>query len=207
MAIVERVWVGAQGDEDSGDSGVVVGDGEEERCSEIRISGFDVCSAAIASIALSASPEPAAASRTLSGSLAGWASSAVSIVAAMSFCPRLRAMSMGAASSRCDRSRTSAPPAMRSLTVSCALLVAIAEDDCFVEGGPAEVVDVVDVDVGLEQPPDDVGVSSFGGPDESCAVEAVQRSDVGAVVEGEFEEFEVALAGGDEIGALLGVSL
>ena len=50
------------------------------------------------------------------------------------------------------------------------LCIALAEDDGFVECGPAQIVDVVDLDAGLQQPADDVCVSAFCGPDQSRAI-------------------------------------
>lgn len=62
---------------------------------------------------------------------------------------------------------------------------------------------MVDLDVGVEQPFDDIGMTPFGGPDQPGAVEAVKCGDVSSVGEGEFEQIEVALAGGDQVGTLL----
>ena len=70
-----------------------------------------------------------------------------------------------------------------------------------------EVVDVIDVDLGLEQLADDFDVSSIGGADQPGAVEAVEAGDICAVLQSELEELEVALGGGDEVGALDGVVL
>ena len=40
----------------------------------------------------------------------------------------------------------------------------VAQDDRLVQRGPAQVVDVVDLDLGLDQPTGDVGVAAVGCP-------------------------------------------
>ena len=47
-------------------------------------------------------------------------------------------------------------------------------------------------------------VAAFGGADQPGAVEAVEGRDVGSVSQGQLEQFEVSLAGRDEVSALLG---
>jgi hypothetical protein len=84
---------------------------------------------------------------------------------------------------------------------------AAAEDDGFQEGGPAEAVDVVDLDRGGQEAADDLGVATFGGPDQAGAVVAVLGVDVGPGGQGQVQQLQVVLAGGDEERALLGVVL
>ena len=83
-------------------------------------------------------------------------------------------------------------------------LAAVAVDDGLVQRGPAEPVDVVDVDPGPQQPADDVGMTALGRPDQAGSVVGIETGDVRAVREGQFEEIEIALAGGDQVGALHG---
>ena len=78
----------------------------------------------------------------------------------------------------------------------------VTEDDRLEQRGPVEVVDVVDGDVGLEQPADDLDVAAVGGADQPGAVEAVEALDVGPVLEGQSEQLEVALRRRDEVRAL-----
>ncbi len=80
-----------------------------------------------------------------------------------------------------------------------------AQDDRLVQGRPSQLVDVVDLDAGVEQSVDDRRESAFGGADEPGAVEAVLGLDAGTVAQHEVEQSRVVthLAGGDEVGALL----
>lgn len=55
--------------------------------------------------------------------------------------------------------------------------------------------------------PTDVVMPAFGGADQPGAVEAVEAVDVGTVVQGQLQQVEVPLAGGDEVRALLRVVL
>ena len=58
---------------------------------------------------------------------------------------------------------------------------AVGQDDRLEEGGPAEAVDVVDVDVGLvQQVAHDLDVPALGGRDDRDAAEAVRERRVGA---------------------------
>ena len=50
-------------------------------------------------------------------------------------------------------------------------------------------------------------MAAFGGTDEPRSVVAVQRRNIGTMVEGQVQQFEVSLARGDQVGALLGVVL
>ena len=52
----------------------------------------------------------------------------------------------------------------------------VAEDDRLMQGGPPQVVDVVDLDVGLNQPAGNVGVTAVGGPDQPSPVEGSLES-------------------------------
>ena len=61
---------------------------------------------------------------------------------------------------------------------------ALAKDDRLEQRGPAEPVDVIDLDVGLEQPGDDAGMTAFCGTDEAGAVVAVLGVDIRAGGEG-----------------------
>ena len=70
------------------------------------------------------------------------------------------------------------------------------------QGGPAQVVDVVDLDLGLDQPTGDVGVAAVGCPDQPGAIEGVLGIHVGAVLQCEVQQLQVSLARGDEVGAL-----
>ena len=56
------------------------------------------------------------------------------------------------------------------------------------QGGPAQVVDVVDLDPGTQQGADDVGMSPVRRANQPGTVVAVLRVDVGAVPEGEREQ-------------------
>ena len=76
---------------------------------------------------------------------------------------------------------------------------AVAKDDGLQEGGPAEPVDVVDVDRGVEEAPDDLGVAALGGPDQAGAVVAVPGVDVGPGGQGQLQQLQVVLAGGEEV--------
>ena len=52
----------------------------------------------------------------------------------------------------------------------CVTVVAAAEDDRLQQSGPAEPVDVVDLDLGLEQALDDPDIAAVGGTDQASAV-------------------------------------
>ena len=80
----------------------------------------------------------------------------------------------------------------------------IAQNDRLVQCGPAQVIDVVDLDVGLDQPAGDVGVAAVGRPDQPGAIEGVLGVHVRAVLQCQVQQLQVALAGGDEVGALHG---
>ena len=84
---------------------------------------------------------------------------------------------------------------------------AVAEDDRLEQRGPAEAVDVVEVDLGPQQTANDADMASLGRADEPGAVEAVLGIDVGARVERELEQAGIVadLARRDQVGALLGV--
>ena len=58
-------------------------------------------------------------------------------------------------------------------------LGALAEDDGFQEGGPAQIVDVVDVDGGLDDATDIVDVAAFAGGDDGDAAVSVAEVEVG----------------------------
>src|SRR5690606_31314543 len=78
----------------------------------------------------------------------------------------------------------------------------LRELERLVQGYPADIVHVVGVDPGLQKAPDDACVSALGGTDEPGAIPRVQTRDIGAVLEGELEQWEIALAGRDEVRAL-----
>jgi hypothetical protein len=71
-----------------------------------------------------------------------------------------------------------------------------------VQGGPAEAVDVVDSHTGAEQAADHWGMAAFGCTDERSTAVAVQAAYVSAVLQGQVEQVEVALARGDQERAL-----
>ena len=83
----------------------------------------------------------------------------------------------------------------------------VAEDDRLEQRGPAEAVDVVEVDLGPQQTANDADMASLGRADEPGAVEAVLVIDVGARIERELEQAGIVadLARRDQVGALLGV--
>lgn len=70
----------------------------------------------------------------------------------------------------------------------------IAQNDRLVQSGPAQVVDVVDLDLGLDQPAGDVGVATVGGPDQPCAIEGVFGVQVGAVLQCQIQQLQITLA-------------
>ena len=53
---------------------------------------------------------------------------------------------------------------------------------------------MVDLDVGLDQPPGNVGVAAVGGPDQPGAVEGVLGVDVRTMSQGQVQQLQVALA-------------
>lgn len=59
---------------------------------------------------------------------------------------------------------------------------ALAEENRFQQGGPAEPVDLVDLDAGAQEPGDDARVAALGGADEAGAVVAVLRGELQALV-------------------------
>ena len=62
---------------------------------------------------------------------------------------------------------------------------------------------MVDIGAGLNQPSDNIRMSSLRAPDKTSATEAVEGSDVCTVLKREFEQLSVALAGGDQVCTLL----
>ena len=82
-------------------------------------------------------------------------------------------------------------------------LAAIAKNDGFEESGPAEAVDVIDVDARFYEGTDGFDVAALGGGDEGGAAVAVDALEVGAVGQGEFQDFEVTAGTGIELGAVL----
>ena len=86
---------------------------------------------------------------------------------------------------------------------------AVAEDDRLEQRRPAEPVDVIDVDLGGDQPPHDLRVAAVRSADQPGAVVAVLRVDVGAVRERQLEQGRIRadLARRVEVGALLGLVL
>ena len=76
---------------------------------------------------------------------------------------------------------------------------AVAEDHRFEQGRPAEVVDVVDVDVGLEECPHHLDVAAVGGWDQRGAAEAVGTGDIWLGAEDLAQHLHIAgLADGEE---------
>ena len=76
------------------------------------------------------------------------------------------------------------------------LQAAVAEDHRLEERRPAEIVDVVDVDLGLEQPSHDLDVAAVRSGDQRRSAEAVRPGQVGLRSEYLFEDVdESRLAG------------
>jgi hypothetical protein len=61
-----------------------------------------------------------------------------------------------------------------------------------VQRGPSQVIDVVDLDVCLDQPPGDVGVPAVCGPDQPSAVEGVLGVDVRIVSQRKVQQLQIA---------------
>lgn len=64
-------------------------------------------------------------------------------------------------------------PVVGEETHGLGMTLPVAEDDGLEERSPAQPVDVVDLDLGLEQAPDDLDVPAMSGANEASAVVAV----------------------------------
>ena len=92
-----------------------------------------------------------------------------------------------------------APAATRSRTISWWAWTAVAEDHGLEQRRPAEIVDVVDVDIGLQERPHHLDVAAVGRRDQSGAAEAVGAGHVGVGAEHLLQHVDVAgLADGQE---------
>ena len=80
---------------------------------------------------------------------------------------------------------------------------AVGKDHGFKQGGPAEIVDVIDVDPCLDKERDRFGMALFGGRDEGGAAKAIGAREVCAMVENEAEDVDAAFRAGDKIGAVV----
>ena len=79
----------------------------------------------------------------------------------------------------------------------------VTQDDRLVQGGPAQPVDVVDAHPGPHQATADGRVAPVGCPDQSGAVVGVEGADIAAGIQGQLEQLQIALAGRDQVRALL----
>ena len=83
------------------------------------------------------------------------------------------------------------------------LLAAIAEDDRLQQAGPAEIVDVIDLDAGRDQGADRLDMAALAGRNQGGAAIAVGALQVGAMFKRQLEDREVPARAGIEIGAVV----
>src|SRR5688500_9589004 len=84
---------------------------------------------------------------------------------------------------------------------------AIAENDGFQQRSPAQVIDVINLDICFQQFLDDLNVTTISGADQPCAVVAIRAMDIRSSLQGEHEKLEISFGCSDQIGALLGIIL
>src|SRR5687767_11373486 len=84
---------------------------------------------------------------------------------------------------------------------------AIAENDGFQQRRPAQVIDVINLDICFQQFLDNLNVTAIRGTDEPGAIVAIRAMDIRASLEGEPEKLEISFGCSDQIGALLGIIL
>ena len=70
-------------------------------------------------------------------------------------------------------------------------LAAIAQDDRLEQSGPAEIVDMIDVDPGGDQPAHRFNMATLGRGDQRRTAIAIGAFQVGTMCKGHFEDFKM----------------
>ncbi len=207
MTLIQRVGVSACGDDDLGAGDTVEGGGQQQCGAALFVARFDVCPCSQSERTASASPRSTARSSAASGSSGAFESVSVDRMRSRPAYPRSRAISRGVGPVEGDRSSSRTPPVARTRTVvAYSGVSAPSQTASWMAWNPMRFTWSRSMPARSSSPTTRAWLRS------AARMRPVPFQLSLSLIrapwpQGQSEELQVALAGGDEIGRLLGVVL